>query len=155
MDDRRIHIWIISVILTGPLITLVARLLDGFHFTFYLFPITVNSLFVPFDNDTSKELIIAGLIVPLFVFKSLIIGGIVWRKVYMNQSEGNLLIRFYLLVLVICAFELVGLFIRISDANGGLTHGMRFVIIVVWIFILSSIVRKQRITMEVRSGDPK
>lgn len=117
MTDRQSHILIVSLVLVGPIVTLICGFAERFYFTFYLFPVTIDSFFISFDPQDYKELRMVAIIVPLFYIKVFVIGTISLFRLSTKGTDNILLKRFYVLVFIISSLKLLGIFVINSDSD--------------------------------------
>lgn len=99
MNDKRLHIYIVSLILAGPVVTLIAERVDALDFLFYIFPVTIGSIDLRVDPEQVRELRIAGMIWPLFHIKIVVFGVIAMTKLIQSSEDHNCLRRFYIMIL--------------------------------------------------------
>jgi hypothetical protein len=72
MREKLIQNSIIVYVLLGPIATLIGGLTETMDFSFYIFPVTIDSLDLRPDPEQSRELILAALIIPFFNLKILV-----------------------------------------------------------------------------------
>ncbi len=141
MKHRQFHLLIISIILAGPIVTLIAWLTDTASFLALPFPITFNSINIWEPFEGTKEMSYVGLIVPLFMAKVLIIGAISWIRLYRRKDGGILLTRFYYLVLIISAVKVIAVLLIVEL---DLLYAVGILFLLLWIVTLTIAIRKHR-----------
>ena len=109
MKGRRLHIYIVALILAGPVVTLIAELVEALDFLFYIFPVTINSIDLRVDPEQVRELRIAGMILPLFHIKIIVFGVIAMTKLIQNSGDHNCLRRFYIMILFVTSVRLLSM----------------------------------------------
>lgn len=109
MKDRRLHIYIVALILAGPVVTLIAEPVEALNFLFYLFPVTISSIDLRVDPEQVRELRIVGMIFPLLHIKILVFGVIAVTKLIQDREDHNCLRRFYIMILFVTSVKLLSM----------------------------------------------
>jgi hypothetical protein len=139
MTDRKIQLGIVSIVLFGPILSLLSNFWTADQILFGFFPITADSLAPLLDPKQYMTFNFLGMIFSLFFIKVLVIGVVCWIRLSKKRAGGSLLTRFYLLVLIICLFKIAGATMVLADSFNwqiiflGLFPMLTWVTILVWV----------------------
>jgi hypothetical protein len=142
MNSRQFQLAVISLVLIGPLVTLITLIGDTGSFSLFLFPITIDSFNFWKDADISKELSYLRFIIPLFMMKVFVIGVISWIRLVRNRDGGTLLTRFYILAIAISLIKATAYMVQFE------VHPDHFAVIaafMIWILILGIALKRHRV----------
>jgi hypothetical protein len=143
MNSRQFQLSVISLVLIGPFVTLIALMSDIGLFFYFLFPITIDSFNFWKGEEIGKELSYFRFIVPLFMMKIFIIGVISWIRLVRKRHGGALLTRFYVLTLAVSSIKLIAFLFQI-EVN--VYHFAAVAAFVIWIVMVGLALKKHRAT---------
>ena len=114
MKEKLIQNTIIVYILLGPITTLIVRLTETMDFSFYIFPVTIDSIDLRPDPEQTREWRIGTLIIPFFNIKILVFGLLSMIKTLGDKTQTRR--RFFIMLLLLTSIRFVLLFLY-SDYN--------------------------------------
>lgn len=145
MKERRLHLYIVTLLLSGPVITFIAGLSETFDFLFYLFPVTIESIDLGLVPVKIREFRIGGIVLLFFNTKIILFGLIVFKKLKQGADKITCLRRFYVMILLMTSIRLLMLLFFYN------TDGLNFIIGLVghliWIIGLVWVIRKRTHTL--------
>ena len=136
MSLNKIHIVVILFVLLGPIITLFFDRTENLNFTFYIFPVTINTIDLRISPDIYKEQRIPSMLFPILNIKILIFGILVLVNFIQNFNNYYLLKRFYIILLLVSVMRLIAYVAFITDNFSGLIFFAKLVWTVGLILIL-------------------
>ena len=140
--DRRVHLVVISIILLGPLATLPALIWTGLNFLNLIFPVTAESLVLEFDSKGYRELSVIEILWFLVLVKILVMAVFLWKRLLKNNHMGRLLIRFYVLIFVICMVKLTMFSMYFSDNAERFVLAIGPVVFFGWCLTIGVLIRR-------------
>jgi hypothetical protein len=146
MTDRKIQLGIVSIVLFGPIVSLLINFWTRDQILFGVFPITADSLAPVFDPKQYMAFNIVGMIFSLFFIKVLVIGVVCWFRLSKKRAGGSLLTRFYLLVLVICLFKIAGTTMVLADSFNWQILFLGLLPMLIWVTVLLRVIRRPETT---------
>jgi hypothetical protein len=138
MTNRVFHLSLVGWVVLGPFMFFITFAFGVSDFSFFLFPITLESFLLLPGTDLTKDLSYLRLIVPFFILKIFVIGIITWIKLSKSKHGGPMLTRFYVLVLVVLFIKLVALLT--SDVAH--QYGFAIAAVLIWVILISVALRK-------------
>lgn len=142
--DRRAHLVVISIILLGPLATLPALVWNDLNFLNLIFPVTADSLALEFDPEGYRELFVIEILWLLVLIKILLMGAILLKRLLKEYLIGQLLLRFYVLIFLICLVKLTMFSMYFSDNAERLVLAIGPLVFFGWCLVIGVLIQRHR-----------
>ena len=120
MKEKLIKNSIIVYILLGPIITLIGGLTETMDCSFYIFPVTIDSLDLRPDPEQTKEWRIGTLIISFFNIKILVFGLLSIIKTVADETQTRQ--RFFIMLLLLTSIRFVQLFLYSDYSSDGINY---------------------------------